>query len=289
MFSVFENMILSPLKQALTALSFILARTLLSRSTRLVLSSAEAPRLGCNRIAHMTISSDQIDHTWPHHVHLALVHTPNRSATNNMANVLSLSREACFKKYCFPAQNTGKSVVSIYADLPFDNWGSVTTTKLPESLTMSDLEAVSELIASIGPLVDDIMMIEQLEEDRWLLVFDEESALEIECDPVANKLVFTSILCPVVEENRTEIYQALLNFNFLWRETGGVRMALDGDQQNVAMLFDLFHPDLDSASLAAVVANLRDAALNWREALQSDAASETISDLPPTMGTGIRV
>ena len=41
----------------------------------------------------------------------------------------------------------------------------------------------------------------------------------------------------------------LLNYNFLWRDNGGIRLALDRPERNVVMLLDVFVGNLELGNL----------------------------------------
>ena len=152
---------------------------------------------------------------------------------------------------------------------------------------MSILQNLQQTMADVGPLVEDIELIQQLGDNRWLVIFDEESAIEIEFDEVANKLTFSAVLAAVEEGNETDIYQLLLRYNYLWRETGGIRMALDGTNDQVVMLFDLFQPEVAKATLATVIGNLQDAALMWRQAIENGNAAAAVDAVTGSGGGGM--
>lgn len=133
---------------------------------------------------------------------------------------------------------------------------------------MATLEYVQRLMTELGPLVDQIGLIQQSGDDLWLVVFDEQTAVQIECDETGNKLVFSMIVGPVEGDNRQEIYESLLSYNLLYHDTAGMRLALEGPQGNVVLLVDLCHLDLQVSTLAAFLEVFVTTGLGWREVLR---------------------
>ena len=140
---------------------------------------------------------------------------------------------------------------------------------------MSNAQHIHALMNELGPLVDRIEVIQQEAENGWAVVCNDETAIDIECDEVGNRLTFVVPLGPIAEENQTEVYRTLLTYNLLWRENGGIHMAID-DEDNALLLADVFHVDLSVDALAAVIESLVDAARGWKEVIAN--AAEGIPD-----------
>lgn len=133
---------------------------------------------------------------------------------------------------------------------------------------MSNLEYVQKLMGELGPLVDEIGLIQQLGDDLWLVVFNDETSVQMECDETGNKIVFSMNVGKVEGERRQEIYESLLAYNLLYHDTAGMRMALDGSEGNVVLLLDLCHLDLQVSTMAAFLEVFVETGLSWREVLQ---------------------
>lgn len=159
---------------------------------------------------------------------------------------------------------------------------------------MANTEYLQELMGKVGPLIDGIELIEQEGEDHWLIFFGEMS-LHIDNDPEGRKLVFWTDLGEPTEENRHDVYDALLAYNALWTETGGVRMAIDQPGGSVLQVFDLFTLDLDVSTLVTVVENLLEKAEYWKGLISESQvfADQPLGESPPeepdSMGPAIRV
>ena len=158
---------------------------------------------------------------------------------------------------------------------------------------MSELDHLQSLMAEIGPLIDGIEAIDQEGDDYWLFAFGEQTLLQIQYDAQARKLVLFTELGAPAEENRLALYEALLSFNYLWNETGGLRMAIDGPGGSASMVLDLFVLDLDVSTLATVTENFLDTAVYWRGFMANLQSAEQETPAPRQEdgagGPGIRV
>ena len=160
---------------------------------------------------------------------------------------------------------------------------------------MANLEHLQQLMTEIGPLIDRIEAIDQDGEDFWLFSFAGDAVLQIEYDDQARKLVFFTDLGVPAEEHRLEIYTALLSLNYLWSETGGLRMAIENAANGpIVQVLDLFTLDLDVSTLATVTENFVDTAFYWRGFIANFRPEETPEDAaalasPGPGGAAIRV
>ena len=142
---------------------------------------------------------------------------------------------------------------------------------------MSDIARIAQLMNELGPMIDDIEMIQQPEEFEWVVLFEDGTVLEITWDEPETKLTFSVVVANLEaaasegaeedEDRIPEICTALLTYNFLWRETGGIRMALDHPDGNVLMLLDVFSGDLEVTTLAGISHNFVETARVWRDSV----------------------
>lgn len=153
---------------------------------------------------------------------------------------------------------------------------------------MSEIQATEQLLAEVGPLFEEIEQIERLTEDAWLVVFDDETAIEVACDPTGRKLSFTMSLGSVPPERQAEMYQAMLTYSFLKQDTGGFHFGTDGDNGNAHLMLDVCHLELTPAELAGILATVLETGETWQDVLHGDPiaeeASETEDDEKPSSG-----
>ena len=150
---------------------------------------------------------------------------------------------------------------------------------------MTELEKIAQLLAEVGPLLEEIAAIEQISEQTWIIGIDEVTAIEVHFEPAENRLGFSMMLAPVEPEKQLELYKSMLMYNSLKQDTGGFHMCLDGDEGYVHLLLDIYHSDLSAQELAAVLETILDTGGNWRavilgvEVEEGDAASNPPSSI----------
>lgn len=152
---------------------------------------------------------------------------------------------------------------------------------------METREIISEIMTQLGPLVDRLHEVSSPDAGRWVLQFDEDAILcQLSAD--ADRLFLTMQIGPLPEARREDVMMALLTFNSLWAETGGVRMSVDQPSRQVMQICDLLTGGIDVAKLAQVVEALLRKADSWKALLAG--AKTTVPALEESPGAGaIRV
>ena len=92
------------------------------------------------------------------------------------------------------------------------------------------IEKIQQLIQELGPNMQDIDAIVQTEEPSWAIQFSDETIIIIEAAEEPARMVFSAELGNASETNQRAIYEALLCYNLMWRDTGGVKIGLAGPQ-----------------------------------------------------------
>lgn len=142
---------------------------------------------------------------------------------------------------------------------------------------MRSKEQVHALVCEAAEGLNLQQLVEETDRIAWLLQFDDETAIDVEYNLEDDHLVLTSAVWEVVGVQREAIYELLLQFNYLWTETGGVRMALDGMPGQVVMLFDVPDPATGATQLRRVLGNITKLQKSWRQILSAygDAPSDS--------------
>jgi hypothetical protein len=133
---------------------------------------------------------------------------------------------------------------------------------------MASRDEVRALLQELGPSTEDIAAIVQVDEAEWAVAYDEETIVSVDVDEDGTVLLQIEIGQPS-EDRRLEVYAGLLSYNMLLRETGGVTMALAGEDGPLVQLLTLPLAGLSVADLRTVLANFADKARVWTTALQS--------------------
>ncbi len=94
--------------------------------------------------------------------------------------------------------------------------------------------------------------------------------------------MFSTLIAPVPPGRAAEIHEALLLYAMAWRETGGVRMALNGRGGAVVQMADVFAPDADARTVVTVARNLAGRVPFWHDFLvaQSQAGAAPQAGAP---------
>src|SRR5262245_15782731 len=115
--------------------------------------------------------------------------------------------------------------------------------------TVQSPARISELLVEAAALDDEIGAVAQTADDSWVVRF-EGVDVEVGLDPESNQLVLVTTVGLPNPERRLAILEGLMAFNFLLRETGGVRMAMTGTDGDVVQMVDLGLSDLTAGTLA---------------------------------------
>jgi Tir chaperone protein (CesT) family len=142
---------------------------------------------------------------------------------------------------------------------------------------MAEVAQIPEMIVEAAAFDDDIAMVVGAGQNNWVVRFAAMD-VEIQLDPERRRLVLLTNIGVPNPERRLAVLEAVLVFNLLVLETGGVRIAMTATDGDIVQLVDLGIDDLTSHDLATVITNLAGRALVWR-AFISAAAED--APVPP--------
>lgn len=151
---------------------------------------------------------------------------------------------------------------------------------------MSSKEHVHNLMLEIGPALELMEVTEFDEENLWVLVRDEATVIEVDYDDVQKRIMLSTEIGQPDEARRKNIYEMLLQANYLWQETGGLRIGLDGPGGNVVQMFGASVTDLHLGQLKTILTNFIDSAKAWHEIISQGGfaekeAAEEAAERPP--------
>lgn len=152
---------------------------------------------------------------------------------------------------------------------------------------MSGKQHLQALMREIGPRLDLAEVTEFEEQGTWTLVVDDETVLFADYDGNGREvLVLSAEAGRPPEVGRLALHELMLRYNDGWRETGGVRLALDGDGV-VVQLFDLPLPGLDLGRLEGVVTGFVGMLRGWREIVARAGGAGQEPSLDPMSMVGM--
>ena len=146
---------------------------------------------------------------------------------------------------------------------------------------MDNFQHIHTIMSELGPLLELAEITEFTEEATWMLIVDEDTVLIADYDSAATRLYLSADVATPPDDKRTAIYEMLLQYNLSFRETGGMRMSLDGPGGMVVQSCDLWTHHLDLDVLQTVVVNFIEKLHIWREQVSSGASNlDSESDKP---------
>jgi len=111
---------------------------------------------------------------------------------------------------------------------------------------------------------------------------EDESIVLVEWGGEPERLVLSIDLGEPPEERRLEVYQLLLCYNLLWRESGGLKTALGGPDGGAMLLYEWSGEQATLMEMQTVLANFNHVAGMWRSYIVSGAGIEEVF---PSLGS----
>lgn len=127
----------------------------------------------------------------------------------------------------------------------------------------TNLQRMQIMMEEIGPVMPSIEAVIQSEEKNWAIQFDDQSIVMLEWAEKPDRVVLTAMLGTPSESMQLSVYETLLCYNLLWKDTGGVKMALSGPGGELILLYELFSTDLTLNELQTVLSNFVSIAQVW--------------------------
>jgi len=125
------------------------------------------------------------------------------------------------------------------------------------------LERIQIMMEEIGPSMPDIEAVIQSENTNWAIQFEDQSIVMLEWAEQPDRVVLTTLLGTPSEAMQLSVYETLLCYNLLWKDTGGVKMALSGPGGELVLLYELHAPNLNLNELQVVLTNFLSIAQVW--------------------------
>ena len=141
-------------------------------------------------------------------------------------------------------------------------------------MAAADAGQVQALIEALGPRNDEIEVISRNDDAQWSVGFDEDTVVTLDLVADQAKLVLSIPLGRPATDQRLATYEAMLSYNMLWPETGGVTMGLGGAHGELVQLFELNTTDLTPDLLDAVLVNFAEKARMWRRVIADGSFGE---------------
>ena len=139
------------------------------------------------------------------------------------------------------------------------------------------LEAIQQIMQALGPSTAEIDAIIQSEETSWAVQLADENVIVIEWADQPPRLVMSATLGRPEEDARLAVYQTLLSYNFLWKDTGGVKAALAGPTGEVVLLVDFHSNPLYEHEVRNLLLDFAQLTTVWMGYVRGGAGAEGVA------------
>ena len=148
--------------------------------------------------------------------------------------------------------------------------------------------ALNEMLSAIGAANADIAAILEVEPGHWAIGYQDDMTVEDEFQDGGNRLTMTCGLGIPKLSEIDRIRNTMLNYNLMWRESGGLRMGLSGAGDEAYLIGDVYLPDTSEASLDQALFNMVQLGRIWSRFVTEGSLSGDRPD-PSGLETMIRV
>jgi hypothetical protein len=147
---------------------------------------------------------------------------------------------------------------------------------------MSDAEKFDLLMQEVGPCDHGVDQVLRLGEAAFAVRFSDVD-IEVHFDPTTGRVMLSADIGAPPPELRLPMYEAVLLYSMLWRDTGGVRVTMSESGGPLTQMVDLNCATLTTQLLATVLRNFNDRTLIWRKYIEGtpDAPPPDLSE--PTL------
>ena len=146
----------------------------------------------------------------------------------------------------------------------------------------SNLERIQIMMEEIGPNMPEIEAVIQSEEKNWAIQFDDQSIVMVEWTDRPDRVVLSAMLGTPAEKMQLSVYETLLCYNLLWKDTGGVKMALAGPGGELILLYELHASELSLNELQTVLSNFTSIAQVWSVYVMGES-EQPVGNIPGPM------
>jgi hypothetical protein len=145
---------------------------------------------------------------------------------------------------------------------------------------MTTIEQIENLVKELGPAMSDIDAIVQTEDPSWAIQFSDETIIILEPADDPSRIVISTELGAAAEAQQRTVYETMLCYNLMWRDSGGVKIGLAGPQGALIISTDVCIESLTLQELTQEIQRFLTIARSWAQYVGKADASEA----PPLPG-----
>lgn len=144
------------------------------------------------------------------------------------------------------------------------------------------IEQIQQLVQELGPSMAEIDAVVQTEEPSWAIQFSDETIIIIEPADDPSRMVISAELGAADEARQRTVYETLLCYNLMWRDSGGVKIGLAGPQGALIISADVCVRELTLADLQRQLNSFLKIVRSWSDYV----AKADVAEMPPLPGMG---
>ncbi|EGQ9274501.1 type III secretion system chaperone [Vibrio parahaemolyticus] len=131
-----------------------------------------------------------------------------------------------------------------------------------------DTGKINILLAELGGSLN-LERVTEFEHQMWSLCFSEDNAIDVQFVQEKNEVLVSKSL--VVEKDilTADKLQVLLEYNFLYRETGGVQFCINPTTKDILLQIAIT-ADTEISQLANVISQLNELSDTWVQLFQNN-------------------
>ena len=145
---------------------------------------------------------------------------------------------------------------------------------------MTTIEQIEQLVKEIGPAMPEIDAIVQTEDPSWAIQFSDETIIILEAADDPSRIVISTELGAAAEAQQRAVYETMLCYNLMWRDSGGVKIGLAGPQGALIISTDVCIESLTLQELKQEIQRFLTIARSWAQYVGKADAGEA----PPLPG-----
>ncbi len=147
------------------------------------------------------------------------------------------------------------------------------------------IEQIQQLLQEVGPSMPEIDAVVQTEEPSWAIQFSDETILIIEPADDPARMVISAELGVAAEAQQCAVYETLLCYNLLWKETGGVKIGLAGPQGALLISTDVCLDGMTLMELQEALNSFLTITRSWTQYVAKAGRTES-TEIPPLPAMG---
>jgi hypothetical protein len=149
---------------------------------------------------------------------------------------------------------------------------------------MADADHIADLMSRLGPTAPGVEAVLATGTTAWTVLMTDGREIRFDLDTETGGLTAATGLGRPQPGDRLKVYEAALLFNTLWRQSGGLRLAMAGEHGPMSLGLELPAAAMDLEGLQTVLAALAARGTSW-----SDFVAGTASGPEPVPASLIRV